>query len=148
MYGMFGGCTTLWHLAIQYPALVLSLALSGFAYQVNTQAPGNLMGTDAVLEQVQAKIVNANSGLPTQVNNLKVEFEKISAEPTEEQVRTVLKFTDACTDATVKDVLSSPVKRREAAWLLYLDVYSREGPKSANSLFAKSPTSAPSPKRE
>lgn len=142
MYFSFGGCTTLFHLAVRYPAVVLALSLSGFVYQANSQAPGNLMGTDGVLQEVQKQVVakamkDSKGDLTAKVAGLKMEFDKVASDPTEEQVRTVLNFTDACTDATVKDVLSDPDKRREAAWLLYLDVYSREGPARANSLFPK-----------
>jgi hypothetical protein len=135
MYGLFGGCTTLFHLAVRYPIIILALSFGGLVHEMQSPGVGDRMGTDAVLAQVQSEIVSTHPGLPMQVDGLKKSFEALSPKPTDAQIRQVLKFTDACTDASVKDVLSNPDKRREAAWLLYLYVYSREGPMKADKLF-------------
>ncbi len=136
MYGMFGGCTTLFHLAVRHPVIVLALTLGGLAYEVQqSPGPGDRMGTEAVLMQVQKGIIATHPSLPTKVDTLKVIFDTLSPVPTEDQVNQVLKYTDACTDVSAKDILSNPTSRREAAWLIYLDVYSREGPGAASKLF-------------
>lgn len=135
MYGMFGGCTTLFHAMIRYRLVAVAVALAGFVHLVNAEAPGNLMGTDGVLMEAQKQIVLDHPGLPAQVEKVEIEFEKLDVVPTEDQIRYVLGFTDACTDTSVQDVLSNPDRRREAAWLFYLDTWSREGPDKANALW-------------
>ncbi len=137
MYGMLGGCTTLFHLAVRYPLIVLSLSLAGFVSQVpSNPGVGDRMGTEAFLAQTQQSIISSHPGLPTE-SSLKVRFDALSPVLTEDQVRQVLKFTDACTDVSVKDVLSNPDERRDAAWLFYLDTYAREGPTKADQLFVR-----------
>lgn len=137
MYGIFGSCTSLFHLAVQFPKIAMVVALAGFVQLANAHTPGNMMGTDSVLQDAQAQIEKANPTLQTEIVKLRADFDRVYKTPTEEQVRYVLSFTDSCTDKTVKEVLSNPDKRREAAWLLYLDTYAREGPSRANTLFVK-----------
>ncbi len=133
-----GGCTSLLDLASKFPLLVAVLGLALFVQVANAQAPGAMLGTENVVESAQRKLVTERPGLVKQFTDLQSDFDKLDANPTEEQVRTVLKLTDACTDKTVKDVLSDSDLRRKVAWVLYLDTYSREGPDKANSLFVKS----------
>lgn len=137
MYGMFGGCTTLFHLAVRYPVLVLFLGLGGLAHQVQSPGPGDRAGSEAVLAGMNDGFVAAHPELPEQARTLKANFDKTGFTPTEDQVGQVLRHTDACTDTSVKDVLSDPDKRWEAAWLFYLDTYSRDGPVAADKLFRR-----------
>ncbi len=136
MYGWFG-CTTFFHLFATFRLVIAAVGMAGLVSYVQGQAPGNLMGTTAVLEKYQAQIVAQNPNLPGQVQVARMEFDKYEVRLTDEQVRYVLKFTDACTDANVRDVLSDPDKRREAAWIFFLDLWSREGPVAANKLLEK-----------
>ena len=138
MYTLSGGCSSLLHLAIQFPALVLALTLSGFISQVpSNPGPGDRLGTQTVLVQVQDQIIKSHPDLMFKVVKLRADFDRLNAQPTEDQVRQVLHCTDACTDVSAKDVLSDPDERREAAWLLYLDTYSREGSTKAVKLFIR-----------
>jgi hypothetical protein len=137
MYGMFGGCTSLLHLAIQFPKITMMLGLAGMLHLLTIQAPGQMLGTEDVLRAAQAKIEQKHGGLDAKMLSLHDDFSKVYAEPTEEQVKTVLGYTDACTDRTVKDILSDPDMSREVAWLYFLDTYSREGPEKAEKLFIR-----------
>ncbi len=147
MYGMFGGCSTLFHLAVKHPIVVLVLGLASMTAQVQANpGPGDRLGTENVLMQTQNDIVDLYPGLPTEVRGIRMNFDATvsSSRPTEDQVNQVLKYTDACTDASAKGVLSDPTDRTEAAWLLYLnrlhlERYAREGPRSGEKLFVGSP---------
>jgi len=146
MYGIFGGCTTLFHLAVKHPVLVLVFTLAGLGSQVQASTtPGDRMGTDAIMSQVEQSVLSTHPELPAQVERLRQEFEKLDVVPTEDQIRQVLSFTDPCTDKSVEEVLSDPGRRREAAWLLYLHTFGREGPEVADQLFLK--RSSPPPLR-
>ncbi len=136
MYGLFGGCTTLFHLAVRYPVLVLALGLAGFVSQVpSNPGPGDRLGTDGLLRSSQNRVMEIRSGLPTRVDNLKTSFSKLNAIPSQDQIQKVLMMTDACTDTRAEDVLSDPDMTRDTAWLLYLDTVSREGVPKADLLF-------------
>lgn len=138
MYGLFGGCTTLFHLFKLHPILILALALSGLASQVpSNPGPGDRYGTSGSLTQLEHKLVLEHPELANQVSQLRAHFVDLNVEPTEDQIRQVLTITDACTDVNVQDVLANPDERREAAWILYLDTVSREGSQKADMFFNK-----------
>ncbi len=134
MYTWLGGCTTLFHLLTRNSLVIAAVGMAGLVSAVNSQAPGDLLGTNSVLESYQEKLVVAQPNLPGKIQVLRMEFDRFDVVLTDEQVKYVLKFSDACTDAAVKDVLSNPDKRREAAWIYFLDLWSREGPVAANKL--------------
>jgi hypothetical protein len=75
--------------------------------------------------------------LAAQVDNLRVDFDRLDAKPTEEQVRYVLSQTDSCTDVKPQDVLANPDESRKVAWVLYEDAYAKGGQKQADKLFKK-----------
>ena len=127
MYTMFGACSGLFHLAVKNPILILALSLGGFISQATTGLPGDQLGTESVLESAQKNIVADYPWLPGQMETIRVEFEKLNPVISEESVRTLLSKLEPCSEMTVRDVLSDPAKRREAAWLLYLDAYARGG---------------------
>lgn len=136
MYGLFGGCTTLFHLAVRYPVIVLALGLAGFVTQVpSNPGPGDRFGTVGVLNSSQNKVVAVRPNLPTTIEGYRTNFNRLNSVPTEDQINRVLMLTDACTDTQAKDVLSNPDMTRDAGWLLYLDTASREGIVKADSLF-------------
>lgn len=135
-----GGCSGLFHMLAsnrKLGVLVLSLGIGGVATYIRTDTPGQRMGTEAVLESVQKEMVKKNPWLPIQTESLRAGFDRIDPTPTEEEVRHVLSLLEPCTDEEVKDVLSNPAQRREAAWLYYLDTYSRYGAGRANQLFVQ-----------
>lgn len=142
MYGLFGGCTTLLHLFVRQPILVLALGLSGLASQVPTGNPGlgDRFGTADSLARLEHQIVKENPQIAAQTAALRARFDSLGLSPSDEQIGQVLNLTDACTDIRVQDL--NPDERREAGWLLYLDTVSRRGAKAADSLFA------PPPKKE
>ena len=142
MYILPGGCSTFFHLAVKYPFPVLGLTLSGFGFFIQNHGPGDRIGADALMKSVGDEMVQVNPALPAQVENLRRRFEALEPVLTEDQARQVLKCTDACTDASVDGILSSPELSREAAWLLYLDTYAREGHERADIIFRK-PISSP-----
>jgi hypothetical protein len=124
--------------------LVLALGLAGFSQWASTSGPpGDSGGTEAMMNSAYTQLVKYYPWLPTQVESLRADFYKLKAEPSDEQVRHVLSILEPCTDMTVEEVQKDPAKRREAAWLLYLDTYAREGPKAAQQLFT---THGPPPK--
>lgn len=140
MYGTIGGgCTTIFHLAVRHWIVAGMLGLAGLAANVpSNPGPGDRLGTDGNLAKIERKLVREHPDLANQLERLRLEFEKLGdVEPTEEQARYVLQFTDPCTDVSPKDAISEKDKRREAAWLFYLDTYAREGPIIANKLFRK-----------
>lgn len=136
MYGFFGGCTTLFHLAVRYPLLVALLGLGGFAYESKGPDSGGSLGPEVVLRQVQTKLTSDTVSSPT-VDVLKTGFGQLKGEPTKEQVAYVVAITCDCAPSLVQDILADEKMRREAAWLLYLDVYSKSGPKEAALIFKK-----------
>lgn len=127
MYTMFGACSGLFHIAVKNPILILALSLGGFVSQASTGLPGDQLGTMSVLESTQQNIVADYPWLPSQVETLRVEYEKLNPIVNEDNVRTVLNILEPCSDMTVRDVLSDPIRRREAGWLLYLDAYAKGG---------------------
>jgi hypothetical protein len=130
MYGLFGGCTTLLHLIAQYGIVVLALGFSELASQVPANpGPGDRYGTAGYLTRLQNQIVKEHPELAAKVLELRTEFDKNSIVLTEEQIRSVLAKTDACTDINVRDL--GPDDRRKVAWILFLDSYAREGPDAA-----------------
>ncbi len=136
-----GGCSGLFHMLAanrRLGVLVLSLGIAGVTTLVRTDTPGQRLGTEAVLVSVEEKMAKENPWLPTQSESLRANFDRLNPTPTEEQVRYVLSLLEPCTDTEVHDVLSDPAQRREAAWLYYLDTYSRYGAQRANQLFARS----------
>lgn len=139
MYGLFGGaCSGTFHLAVRNSLLVMALSLTGFFQYVSASGlPGDQIGSEVILESAQKQIVADYPWLPAQLESLRSDFDKLNAEPSEDQVRLVLSILEPCTDAVVEDVLKDPTKRREAAWLLYLDTYMRLGRTQAEQLFNK-----------
>jgi hypothetical protein len=135
MYGMYGGCTTLFHLAVRYPILVLALTLTGFVHEVRAPGPGDRMGTVGVLSQLQQEIVKQHPDLPGRAHDLEGAFAVFEPALSEDAASYILSNTDACTDVSAEDILSDTDRRREAAWLFFLDTYSREGPMKAEQLF-------------
>jgi len=135
MYGFYGGCSTLLHLFVRQPSIVLALGLAGLATQVPANpGPGDRYGTAESLTRLQNKLVAEHPGLAAKTVALLVDFDKLNAEqPTDEQIRSVLVKTEACTDINVQDL--TPDERREVAQLLYLDSYAREGPVAAREFF-------------
>ncbi len=136
MYFLTGGCLDLFHSALKFSTLAIAITLGGIVAAVANPGPGNRLGTEEYLAAVQAKVIAANPSVAVKAAEARMAFDKLGpVQPTEEQVRYVLGIVADCTDLRVKDVLSDPDERREAAWLLYLDTYSRHGPKSAALLF-------------
>jgi hypothetical protein len=135
MYGAFGGCTTLFHLAVKHPILVLALSLLGFAAQVESNpGPGDRLGTDSVLSQVEQKVVKDHPDLAQKAVELRAHFDDLDLEPNESG-----RALDAIDSCTISGDFSDKKERREAAWLLYLDTYSRLGERRANELFRRPP---------
>ncbi len=145
MYGLFGGaCSGTFHLGVKYSMVVIALSLAGFTqYLTAAGLPGDQLGSQALLESAQEQLVKDAPWLPMQMASLRVDFDKLEAEPTEDQVRQVLSILEPCSDMTVKEVMKNPDERREAAWLLYLDVYVKEGKTKAEQLFNKQRGSPP-----
>ena len=124
MYFTFGGCSTLFHLMVRNPILVLVLGLAGFTSWVQSSPnPGDAHGTASYLASVQANLSRAHPELVAEIPNAAKEFEasRLEANITEEQVKHVLGFTDACTDVCVQDIMKNVERRKEAAWLFFLD---------------------------
>jgi hypothetical protein len=129
MYVIAGGCSSLLHLAIQFPILVGALTLAGFATQATSNpGPGDRLGTYGVLTQIQNRLVRSHPELATKAVQLRINFERLDVKPTEDQVRGVLAITDDCTDTNVQDILRDPDLSRKVAWLIYLQAYARDGP--------------------
>ncbi len=136
MYGLAGGCSSILHLAILHPILVGALGLAGFASQVSSNpGVGDRLGTQRVLTATQNKIVRDNPSLATKTVALRADFDRLESTPTEDQVKSVLAITDACTDLSVQDVMKDPGLKKELAWIMFLDVYARDGPKKARELY-------------
>lgn len=145
MYGLFGGaCSGTFHLAVRNSILVLALTLAGFTHYLSASGlPGDQLGSQALLESAQKQLVKDAPWLTMQMASLRADFDKLGAEPTEDQVRQILSILEPCSDMTVKEVMKNPDERREAAWLLYLDVYVKEGRTKAEQLFNKQRGSPP-----
>lgn len=132
MYGLFGGCTTLFHLFVRHPILVLALGLSGFAAQVpSNPGPGDRHETDKSLAQLEQSIVREKPELTGRVASLQANFNKLYANIPAGQLEQTSGATDPCTESSLKN----PDSRREAAWILYLDAYSRNGPATDSMFF-------------
>lgn len=139
MYGISGGCTTLFHLAVRYPLVVFALSIVGFASNIPANpGVGDRLGTSSVVAHTQEDLVRENPTLVAEVDELRRTFDQKSI-PAEDDVRRLLRSTDTCTDVSVADVLSDAEKRREAAWLIYLDKRSRGKPRTAATLFRSPP---------
>jgi hypothetical protein len=153
MYGFtIGGATTFFHLAAKNPAaaiIVLAVGLSGLGGHVSANpGPGDRYGTSSILNAAGDRLVREHPELVAKVAEVRQRFQALkNTEPNEEQVRKVLRVTDAATDARVRDVMADPERRKEAAWLIYLDVYGREGPQAAAKLFPSRASPSPPPKR-
>lgn len=120
------------------PILLATIGLTQFVNQAgNNPGPGDRYGTAESLTQIENKLIQDRSELKAQMVLIQANFDKLDAKPTEDQVRYVLRKTDACTDVKVQDVMSNPDDSRHAAWILYLDTYSRGGVKEADQLFKK-----------
>jgi hypothetical protein len=131
-------CSSWLGLSHRTPILLAAIGLTQFTNQVgNNPGPGDRYGTADLLAQQEQRLVSERSELPAKVAYLRANFDKLDAKPTEDQVRLVLKRTDACTDTRTQDVLNNPDESREIAWILYLDTYSRGGIKEADQLFKK-----------
>jgi len=139
MYGLtLGGMTTLFHLFVRHPILVLVLGLTGFANLIaSNPGVGDRYGTDGWLAHYEKRIVQEHPELANQAMGLRTQFDALGAQPTGDQVRQVLEVTDAATDPDPGDVLANDTDRREAGFMLYLDAYHRDGMKAANQLFNK-----------
>ena len=138
MYLNGGGCSGLLHLMVKFRILALAFTLTGVVAHLQAGAPGQMMGTESVMQSLQNEVLKTHPWLTTQVDSLRKDFDNFNVHPTEDQVRYVLSILEPCTDESVEDVLSDPELAREAAWLLYLDSYAREGPRAANQLFRQS----------
>ncbi len=130
-------CTSLLNLVHRSPILVAAIGLTGIVNLANNPGPGDRYGTAEALTRIEQKLVSERSELRTQEVLLRANFDKLDAKPTEDQVRQVLKQTDACTDVNTQDVLDDPDESREVAYVLYLDAYSKGGIKQADQLFKK-----------
>ncbi|HEY0221024.1 MAG TPA: hypothetical protein VGC58_02255 [Candidatus Paceibacterota bacterium] len=97
--------------------------------------PGDQLGTERLLASAESQVNRDYPWVKAQVQSLRTEFDRLNANPTEDQVREVLSVLEPCTDKQVEEVLSNPDDRREAAWLLYLSTYGKEGPQKAKQLF-------------
>lgn len=134
MYLISAGCSSLLHLAIQFPVLVGAFTLAGFVTQVQSNpGPGDRHGTASSLARLEHKLVTEHPELAAQAVQLRVDFNRLNTEPTEDQIRQVLKQTDSCTDVNAQSL--NPDQRREAAWILYLDTVSRQGRQKADLIF-------------
>ena len=139
MYGLFGGCTTLLHLFVRHPILVLALGFSGLASQMpSNPGPGDRYGTDGSLIQLEQNIIREHPELAGQAVALRAEFDRLYKAETGSQAR-VLEITDACTDIQALN----PDENREVAWLVFLDSYSRDGPGGAGLIFKRGPPTPP-----
>jgi hypothetical protein len=127
MYGLFGGCSTAFHLFVRHPLAVGALSLLGLAGWLQSQpmGPGQRMGADAALARAEYTLLVHTPGLSDQIRGLRTVFDGMNIEPTEEQVHAVLRVTDACTDLDVRDVMKNPDLKKQAAWLYFLDAYAR-----------------------
>lgn len=151
MYSTYGGVSTYFHLAVKHPLLVFILFLVGFTAVFGNQAsggPGNALGTDHAYTVLEHRLLQDNPQLGPTVAGLQQQFDSLAAEPTEEQVKYVLGYTDAATDIRPKDILADPALKRDVAWLYFLDVYGRDGPQKALALWpARAPAASPPPRR-
>jgi hypothetical protein len=127
MYGVFGGCSTLFHLFVRHPLAVSVLGLSVLATYSQSQplGPGQRMGSDAALSSIEHQLLNDNPGLAKQLADLRADFDRTESVPTEEDIRSILRYTDACTDVEPRDILRDDQLRDEAGWLYYLDTRRR-----------------------
>lgn len=123
MYGLFGGCTTLFHLFVRHPLLVLALGMAGFfAHVPSASTIGDQYGTNGVLAHFENSLVQEHPELLTRLAALRKEFDRTPAELNENDLHRLLDYTDPCTG---KDVQLSVEERREAAWLIFLEKHSR-----------------------
>lgn len=137
MYGLSGGCSSILHLTYQYPILLVAYGILGFAAIPGTPGVGDRLGTRGILTAAQNKVVRANPALAANTVALRADFDQLRErpEPTEDEIKAVLKITDACTDVSVQDVMKDSELRKQVAWIMYLDTYSRGDPKKSLELY-------------
>ena len=126
----------MFNLFAAHKVLVLAAGITFLVnhYAVANPAPGDKVGTEQMFAQYEKETLAENPGLAQQVGELREEFETFTLMPTDEQIDTyVLRKTDSCTELRARK-LTGP-DRKEAAWLLYLDRYGREGPDIAKQFF-------------
>ena len=139
MYFLGGGCTTLLHLFVRHPILVLALGLAGFAAQVPANpGPGDRLGTNAMLSGMEHRYLADHPDMTVRFEEIKAYFDSLHLEATGEEIADFLRYTDPCTAAHTQDIMRDASLRREATFLLYLDAYGRNGPSAARKLFADS----------
>lgn len=120
MYGLAGGCSTLFHALLLHPILVLAFGVSLTAYSIpSNPGPGDRFGTSKMLVQMEKDVLREHPELVPRVAELRQRFESVGFEPTDQELAGVLRYTDPCTYFTPK--MLSPDDRKEAAWLLYLE---------------------------
>lgn len=133
------GCSSLLNISYRSPILLAAIGLTGLISQTGNPGPGERYGTADSLAKIEQKLVSERSELRVQSDLIRVNFDKLNAQPTEDQVRLVLKQTDACTDVNVRGIMTDPDQSRQAAFILYLDAFSKGGIKQADSLFVHNP---------
>lgn len=129
MYGMIGGCTTLFHLAVKHPLLVLAFGIAGFASQIPANpGPGDRLGTSQMLAQIEEKVVDSNPDIDDRMASLQNEFSRNMTQATRSDVSRLLDSTDVCTETRTNDIFDDAERLREANWLIFLDSHSRDRP--------------------
>ncbi|MDP3963447.1 MAG: hypothetical protein Q8Q39_03040 [bacterium] len=135
MYGVAGGCTTLFHLAVLHPLLVAVLGLASLGTALNSlpNGPGDRLGADGALSALERRILQEAPQLANTIPVLRAQFDREHSALTEEQARAGLALTDACTDANVEAIMSDPYLKEQMAWLIFLDAHARASPRSTRS---------------
>ncbi len=131
---MAGACSSLFHVAYRNPILVAVLGVAGFSGMLSSSPePGDTPGAKGILNARTGQILKQHPELAMKLVDIKGDFERsyptIKDDEIETEVKRVLSVTDACTDINVRDVMANPERRKEAAWVYYLDsLYERDHP--------------------
>ena len=134
MYGFSGGCTTLFHLAVRHPIIVLAFGIAGFVTQIPANPrPGDALGTEHLLTQVEKALLKEHPQLPDTERNARSDFIALGVQDVGDQrLSRVLDVLESCPDLKLSDL--NLVERTEIAFLFYLDWYGRDGPKKAGEI--------------
>src|ERR1035437_7721487 len=91
-------CTSYFGLSHRTPILIAAIGLAGLINQTgNNPGPGERYGTVQSLAKLEHQLVKENPELATKAVELRANFDRLDAEPSEDQIRLVLTRTDACT---------------------------------------------------
>lgn len=135
----FGSCSSLIHLVAKYPVGALAIGILALtSYVVSPVGPGVHFGAAGIIQQQEAKMLQANPALQAQFEEVTAAFAEVQATPlSDSSVQHMLnKVYWQCKDVTVNEVRHDPALMRDVTFLYFVGLCHEKGIDEAKVIYA------------